>query len=102
MAHLPVTSRTIKLPSTGEAIIPIVTLMVLIAGSVLLFGLKALDGPLQVAIVLSAMVTALIILRNGHTWEEIAETGRRGVSSIVSAIFILLAVGALIGTWNMS
>jgi hypothetical protein len=53
MAHLPVTPRTIKPPSTAEAIIPIVTLMVLIAGSVLLFGLKALDGPLQLAIVLS-------------------------------------------------
>ena len=43
------------------------------------------------------MVTGLVIIRNGHTWEEIAEAGQRGLSSIVSAIFILLAVGALIG-----
>jgi NhaC family Na+:H+ antiporter len=48
------------------------------------------------------MVTGLVIIRNGHTWEDIAAAGERGLSSIVSAIFILLAVGALIGTWNMS
>ena len=43
----------------------------------------------------------VILLKDGHAWEDIAEAGRRGVSSVVSAIVILLAVGALIGTWNM-
>ena len=98
----PVTPGTAKEPSYADAIFPLVTLIVLIAASVYLFGLNALDGPLQVALVICSMVTGLVIIRNGHTWEEIAEAGRRGLSSIVSAIFILLAVGALIGTWNMS
>ncbi len=89
-------------PSYADAIIPLVTLIVMIAGSMYLFGLGALDGPLQVALVVCSMVTAVIIMRNGHSWEEVAESGRRGLSSIVSAIFILLSVGALIGTWNMS
>lgn len=48
------------------------------------------------------MVASLVILKNGHPWEEIAAAGGRAISSIVSAIFILLAVGALIGAWNMS
>lgn len=102
MTHQPVPPRLVKEPSYLDAIIPLVVLIVLIAGSVFLFELNAIDGPVQVALLLSAMVAAVIILKNGHTWDEIAASGGRAVSSIVSAIFILLAVGALIGTWNMS
>jgi len=96
------TRQPIREPSYVDAIAPLVVLGVLIAGAVALFGLAATDGPLQVAIFLSAMFTSFIILKNGHTWEEVAEAGRNGVSSVVSAIFILFAVGALIGTWNLS
>ena len=82
--------------------IPIVVLILSIAGAVSLFGLEAIGGPVQVALLISTMVAALIILKNGHPWAEIAAAGGRGISAIVSAIFILLAVGALIGIWNMS
>jgi Na+:H+ antiporter, NhaC family len=94
--------RKIKEPSYADGIAPMLLLVVLIAGAVALFGLQATEGPIQVALILAAMFTALIILKNGHPWEEIAEAGRKGVSSVVSAIFILLSVGALIGAWNMS
>lgn len=94
--------RAVKEPSFLDAIIPLVLLILLIGGSVYLFGLDAIDGPVQVALLLSTMVAALIILKNGHPWSEINAAGGRAVSSIVSAIFILLAVGALIGTWNMA
>lgn len=94
--------RRIVEPSYLDAILPLVTLMVLIAGGLYLYGLDALAGPIPTALVFCSMVTGVIILRNGHAWEEVAESGRRGLSSIVSAIFILLAVGALIGTWNLS
>lgn len=89
-------------PSYLDAALPLAALIVLVGSAMALFGLAAMDGPLQVALILSAMVTALILLKNGHSWEEIAEAGRKGVSSVVSAIFILFAVGALIGTWNMA
>jgi Na+:H+ antiporter, NhaC family len=89
-------------PSVLDAIVPIVALVVLIAGSLALFGLDALDGPIQVALVMSAMVAALVVLKNGHKWDEIQASGQRALSSITTAVFILLAVGALIGTWNLS
>lgn len=89
-------------PSYVDAVIPLVSLIVLIAGSIYLFGLDAMDGYLQAGLILCSMITGLVILRNGHTFEEIAKAGQRGLSSIVSAIFILFAVGALIGTWNLS
>ena len=89
-------------PSVLDAIIPLITLMTLIGGAVMLFGLDAIDGPVQVALLLSAMVAALIALKNGHPWAAISAAGGHAIASVTSAIFILLAVGALIGTWNMS
>ena len=95
-------TKEIREPSYADALIPLVSLMVLIVGALYLYGLDALSGPIPVALVVCSMIAGLVILRNGHEWEEVAESGRRGLSSIVSAIFILLAVGALIGTWNLS
>ncbi len=94
--------RPVRDPSLSDAIVPLVTLAGLIAGSLALFGLDALDGPIQVALVMSALVAGVIALKNGHTWEDVEHAGRGALSSVTSAIFILLAVGALIGVWNLS
>jgi Na+:H+ antiporter, NhaC family len=96
------TTRPVRDPSLADAVIPLVTLAVLIAGSLALFGLDALDGPIQVALLMCAMVAALIALKNRHSWEEVQRAGQGALSSITSAMFILLAVGALIGVWNLS
>jgi Na+:H+ antiporter, NhaC family len=102
MSNQPPPARAVKEPSYLDVLIPIAVLIGSIAGAVSLFGLDAINGPVQVALLLSTMVAAIIILKNGHPWAEIASAGGRGIASIVSAIFILLAVGALIGTWNMA
>jgi NhaC family Na+:H+ antiporter len=92
----------VRAPSLADAVIPLVTLAVLIASSLALFGMDALDGPIQVALILCAAVAAVIVLKNGHSWEEVRQAGQAAMSSVTSATFILLAVGALIGTWNLS
>jgi Na+:H+ antiporter, NhaC family len=102
MTDQSIASRNIKEPSYADAIIPVVTLIILIAGAVFLFGLDAVDGPMQVALILSTMVVALIILKNGHSWDEIVKSGQTALSSVTTPIFILFGIGALIGTWNMS
>ncbi|GAB4369815.1 MAG: Na+/H+ antiporter NhaC [Elainellaceae cyanobacterium] len=102
MSNQPPPPRPIREPSYLDVLIPIGVLIVSIGGAVSLFELSAIEGPVQVALLVSTMVAALIILKNGHSWNEISASGGRAVSSIVSAVFILLAVGALIGTWNMS
>jgi NhaC family Na+:H+ antiporter len=89
-------------PSVVDAVVPLVVLAVSIAGALVMFGLDALDGPIQVALILCTMVAALIALKNGHTWEEVEAAQRRSVASLTTPIFILLAVGALIGVWNLS
>jgi NhaC family Na+:H+ antiporter len=94
--------RQVRDPSLVDALIPLIALAGLIAASLALFDLDALDGPIQVALVLCATIAALIAMRNGHTWDEVQEASRGALSSITSAVFILLAVGALIGVWNLS
>jgi NhaC family Na+:H+ antiporter len=98
----PPETQAVRPPSLNDAIVPLVALAVLIGTSVALFGLEALDGPVQVALVLCCAVAALIALKNGNRWTAVQEAGQGALASITSALFILLAVGALIGTWNLS
>jgi NhaC family Na+:H+ antiporter len=84
--------RALKQPSLLTALVPMVTLILLIAGSLLIFGLDALDGPTQVALMLSCMCAALVALRLGYRWTDVQRVGRVAMGTITSAIFILLAV----------
>ena len=45
---------------------------------------------------------SLIAFKNGYTVATVAEAAVGGVSAAMGAVFILLAVGSLIGTWNMA
>jgi hypothetical protein len=58
MADQQVTSRTVKEPSYLDAIVPLVTLTVLIGSSVFLFGINAINGPMQVALILCSTVAS--------------------------------------------
>ena len=51
---------------------------------------------------LSAAFASLVALKNGYTSAALADAAIGGVTTAVGAIFILLPVGALIGTWNMA
>jgi NhaC family Na+:H+ antiporter len=94
--------RTPRPPSLIDALAPVVVLIALIALTIILFGIGATDGPLQVALLLSAAFASLMALKNGYTSAAIAEAAVGGVTTAMGAVFILLAVGALIGTWNMA
>jgi Na+:H+ antiporter, NhaC family len=89
-------------PSLVDAILPVVVLIGLIALTIVLFGVDATGGPLQVALLLSAAFASLIAFKNGFTVAAVADAAVGGVTTAMGAIFILLAVGALIGTWNMA
>jgi Na+:H+ antiporter, NhaC family len=89
-------------PSFLDALIPVLVLIVLLTLTIVLFGIDAANGPLQVALLTSAMVAGLVAFKNGYTAARLRDAAIGGVSSAMGAIFILLAVGALIGTWNMA
>lgn len=94
--------RDVRSPSLADALIPLGAMVMLIAGALLIFGLDALDGPIQVALVGACLVAAVIALKNGYAWSDVQAAGQSAMASITSAVFILLSVGALIGTWNLS
>ena len=94
--------NTVREPSLVDALIPLLFMIVLLATSIGLFGIDAATGPLQVALFMSAVVAAIVAHKNGHTWERLGEEIVKGISLAMSAIMILLMVGALIGVWNMS
>ncbi|MBV1850893.1 Na+/H+ antiporter NhaC [Catellatospora sp. NEAU-YM18] len=85
-----------------DALAPVVVLIALLATTIVLFGVGATDGPLQVALLLAAAFASLVAFKNGHTVAAVADAAVGGVTSAIGAVFILLAVGALIGTWNMA
>ncbi|WP_246051303.1 Na+/H+ antiporter NhaC family protein, partial [Nocardioides guangzhouensis] len=94
--------RVPRAPTMLDALLPIVVLIALLALTIIVFGIDATNGPLQVALLLSAAFASLMAFKNGYTVAGVAEAAVGGVTSAVGAIFILLAVGALIGTWNMA
>jgi hypothetical protein len=56
--------RPARPPSLADALIPLVTLAVLIRFATYLFAPVPTNGPLQVALLLSAMVAALVVMKS--------------------------------------
>jgi len=94
--------KVIQPPSLLDALIPIIVLVILLVGSIILYGDAGITGPIQVALILTALVAMTIGLKNGHRWEDMGKAAVEGIASAMGAIFILLGVGALVGTWSMS
>jgi NhaC family Na+:H+ antiporter len=101
-APAPPEPRSTRPPSLLDALAPIIVLVVLLALTMVLYGTAAADGPLQVALFLSAAFASLVAFKNGFTVASVRDAAVGGVSSAMGAVFILLAVGALIGTWNLA
>jgi len=85
-----------------EAIIPVASLILFVALSYYLFGDGGAGGPNQVALTVATMIAVLVAWRRGHSLDALRDAAIASVGSGVGAIFILFAVGALIGTWALS
>ncbi len=86
----------------AEALAPVVSLILLIAIAYYMFGDASAAGPAQVALVVATMVAVFIAWRRGHSLSTLNAAAIASVSTGLGAIFILFAVGALIGTWALS
>jgi NhaC family Na+:H+ antiporter len=94
--------KPLRPPTLLQAATPLLLLAAMLALAVYLFADNSSYGANQIALLLAAGVAAIVGLRNGMAWPEIQEALVRGVSLAVVPIFILLAVGALIGSWILS
>lgn len=84
-------------PTLMEAIIPIISMLILLG-----VGYGYMRLRIQVLLLLAAFVAAIIGKRIGLTWDEMMEGINEKVSSSLISIFVMIAVGILIGTWMIS
>ena len=99
---MPSQDTTLRPITASQALIPIGLLVGLLAASVALFGDESSSGPNQIALILAAAAAAGIGIRNGHSWHAIEQGISTGIAVSMSALLILLMVGALIGTWILA
>jgi Na+:H+ antiporter, NhaC family len=85
-----------------EALIPVVALIGMLAFNVFVFGDSALGGSNQFVLLLGASVAVIIGFKNKINFKNMMDEVAENVKSTAGAIFILLMVGALAGTWLIS
>ena len=61
-----------------------------------------LQGPIRSPYCFAASLLRVIAYKNGMPWNDIRQAVVDGIAIGLPAIMILLAVGALIGTWALS
>ena len=84
------------------ALVPLVFLVSMLAGSVALFGDNSSYGPNQIGLLLAAGVASLIGMYRGNSWVELEHAMVDGIKLALKACLILLAVGSLIGSWMLA
>lgn len=89
-------------PPLWQALIPLVVLVTLLVSAVRLFGDGAAAGPSQIALLLAMASAALVGMAHGLSWAQIEDAIGHGIGVSTRALLILLAVGALIGTWILA
>ena len=72
--------RAPREPSFADAVAPVVVMVGLLTLTIVLFGVDAATGPLQVALFASAVFAGLVALKNGHTSARLREAMIGGVS----------------------
>ena len=85
--------------SLGTALIPLVVLIVLLAGNVWVYGDDALGGSNQFILLIGGAVAALVGFLHKRSYQTMLDRVADNLKSVTGAILILLFVGALAGTW---
>lgn len=86
--------REKKQPTFFLAVLPILAMILLLGIGYAVLGLSA-----EVLMLVSAAVAAVIAVYLGYTWDDIMDSIVGKLSKTMPAIFILIIVGFLIGTW---
>ena len=89
-------------PSLVLSIIPIIFLILLLAINVFVFSDDATYGPNQIALLLTAALAGALLHYKGLSWKKLLDGIVKSISSAMSAILILMIIGALAGTWLLS
>ncbi|MGV3464028.1 MAG: Na+/H+ antiporter NhaC [Heyndrickxia sp.] len=83
--------------SIGLAILPILTLIA--SGAASIFIWKA---GMFIPLIIGIITTILVVVMSGFKWDDLQQMMVNGVSKALPAIFILLVIGLIVGTWISS
>jgi len=83
-----------RAPTALEALLPFAAMAVLLGVG---YGVYRLQ--IEVLLLAAAAIAGLVASRLGYTWAELQQGIVDGIAKALPAVFILVSVGALIGTW---
>lgn len=86
--------KSVRLPSMTE----IIVLLLLFLGIVFSFQ-TIFELPIQLALFISWFLVIALGIRLGFRYQDLQDAITKGISNGLEAVLILLAIGALIGTW---
>ncbi len=90
-------------PRLGISLIPLLTLVFLLALDISIFGSDAILGASQVSLLFSAgLCIWLSMWLYKVPWKDFEEAIKSNISDVTTAIVILFLIGAISGTWTMS
>ncbi|UQD56701.1 Na+/H+ antiporter NhaC [Flavobacterium sp. K5-23] len=88
--------------SIGEALIPVIALIIMLGFNVFVYGDEALSGSNQFVLLLGGAVAAIVGFFNKVSYKKMMDEVAENIKSTVGAVLILLMVGSLAGTWLIS
>lgn len=86
--------REKRVPTMGIALIPIVSMII-----ILFVGIFVFEADPHIPILLSAIIASIVALYLGFTWKELEKSIVNGISLSLQALIILIILGTLIATW---
>lgn len=84
-------------PTFLESISTIIVMVIVVTTGFVIFNI-----PIQVLLLISSAYTACIAYRVGLRWEDLEEGISKRLNTAMPAIFIILAVGIIVGSWMFS
>ncbi|NWL89685.1 MULTISPECIES: Na+/H+ antiporter NhaC [unclassified Paenibacillus] len=90
----PIKEKTIKQPTLFLALVPIVTMVLLLSLGYILFEL-----PPEPLIIASTVVAGIIAIKLGYSYDDIMGSIAQKIAKTMPAILILITVGFMIGAW---
>src|SRR5699024_222453 len=87
-------NKKVRLPNMYEVVLLLALFLVIMTSSIIVFNLE-----LQLSLFIVCFILIGMGLYLGHTYNELQSSLAEGIHKGIEAIFIIIAVGALIGTW---
>ncbi|WP_413376399.1 Na+/H+ antiporter NhaC [Paenibacillus taichungensis] len=91
---MPNKEKTVKQPTLFLALLPIVTMILLLCIGYVLFEL-----PPEPLIIISTVVAGIIAIKLGYNYDDIMGSIAQKIAKTMPAILILITVGFMIGAW---